>query len=153
LNLLAFCHTIHAFHLIQTLGEPAVRFFVEMFKWVMLVSGLLTITMVVGLFSPHSSTLSNFGETLDGPLAEIIVRNWSALIFLMGVMLVYGAFVEPVRKFALVIAGVSKIIFITLVLTFGSKYLGFGAGTAVIADSIMVVLYAAYLFLARNALR
>ena len=129
------------------------RFFLEKFKWVMLVSGLLTITMVIGLFSPKSSMLSNFGETLDGPLAEIIVRNWSALIFLMGAMLVYGAFVEPVRKFALVIAGISKIIFIALVLTFGTKYLGFGAGTAVIADSIMVLLYTAYLIASRSVLR
>jgi hypothetical protein len=129
------------------------RFFVEKFKWLMLVSGLLTVTMVVGLVAPRSSTLSNFGETLDGPLAEIIVRNWSALIFLMGVMLIYGALVEPVRKFALVIAGVSKLIFIALVFTYGKQYLGFGAGTAVFADSIMVVLYAAYLILSRNALR
>jgi hypothetical protein len=125
------------------------NFFVSKFRWIMLVSGLLTCTMFLGLFAPEASLRSNFGETLSGPLPEILVRNWSALIGLMGIMLIYGAFVEPVRKFALVIAGASKVVFITLVLVFGSKYLGFGAGTAVVADLIMIVLYAAYIVLTR----
>lgn len=126
-------------------------FFVSNFKWVMLVSGLLTCTMFLGLVSPQSSLQSNFGESMQGPLSEILVRNWSALIGLMGIMLIYGAFVEPVRRFALVIAGLSKAVFITLVLCYGKQYTGFGAGTAVIADSIMIVLYVAYLLLARGA--
>jgi len=53
------------------------RFFVEKFKWLMLVSGLLTCTMFLGLLSPAASLQSNFGETLHGPVAEIIVRNWN----------------------------------------------------------------------------
>ncbi|MGB2751939.1 MAG: hypothetical protein WBC19_07760 [Pyrinomonadaceae bacterium] len=127
------------------------NFFVSNFKWLMLISGLLTCSMFLGLFAPQSSLLSNFGETMSGSSAnEIIVRNWGALIGLMGVMLVYGAFVEPVRKFALVIAGMSKTIFITLVLCYGKQYMSFGAGTAVIADAIMIVLYIAYLRLARD---
>ena len=125
-------------------------FFVSNFKWLMLVSGLLTCTMFLGLVSPQSSLQSNFGESMQGPLSEILVRNWSALIGLTGIMLVYGAFVAPVRRFALVIAGLSKTVFITLVLCYGKQYLGFGAGTAVIADSIMIVLFIAYLVLARD---
>ncbi|HRI05041.1 MAG TPA: hypothetical protein PLL77_14995 [Pyrinomonadaceae bacterium] len=126
-------------------------FFVSNFKWLMLISGLLTCSMFLGLFAPQSSLLSNFGETMVGTAAnEIIIRNWSALIGLIGIMLIYGAFVEPVRKFALVIAGMSKAIFITLVLCCGKQYISFGAGTAVIADAIMIVLYIAYLLLARD---
>lgn len=125
-------------------------FFVSNFKWLMLISGLLTCTMFLGLVAPQSSLQSNFGESMRGPLSEIIVRNWSALIGLMGIMLIYGAFVEPVRKFTLVIAGLSKAVFITLVLCYGTQYMSFGAGTAVVADSIMIVLYIAYLLLARH---
>lgn len=127
------------------------RFFVDNFKWLMLVSGLLTCTMFLGLFSPSTSVQSNFGEAMPGPPSEIVVRNWGALIGLIGIMLIYGAFVEPVRRFALVIAGMSKAIFITLVLLYGKQYLGFGAGTAVVADTIMIVLYAAYLLMSRKA--
>ncbi len=126
-------------------------FFVSNFKWLMLISGLLTCSMFLGLFAPQSSLLSNFGEAMAGTAAnEIIIRNWSALIGLIGIMLVYGAFVEPVRKFALIIAGMSKAIFITLVLCYGKQYMSFGAGTAVIADSIMIVLYLAYLIGSRS---
>ncbi len=40
--------------------------------------------------SPEAALSSNFGETLDGPLAEIIVRNWGALIALVGIILKNG---------------------------------------------------------------
>lgn len=129
------------------------RFFVDNFKWLMLVSGILTCSMFLALVSPSYSLQSNFGEPMPGPPSEIIVRNWGALIGLIGVMLIYGAFVEKVRGFAVVIAGLSKAIFITLVLVYGKQYLGFGAGTAVIADTIMIVFYAAYLLLSRKAAR
>ena len=122
------------------------NYFLLYFKWIMLLSGVLTCTMLLGLVSPESSLKSNFGESIDGPLANIIVRNWSALIGLMGVMLIYGAFVPTVRSYSLIIVGTSKVIFIGLVLSLGKAYLGYGVGTAVIADSIMVLLYIAYLY-------
>lgn len=127
------------------------RFFVSNFKWVMLFSGLLTCTMFLGLISPQTSLKSNFGVTLDGPVAGIIVRNWGALIGLMGIMLIYGAFVTTVRRFSLIIAGISKVIFIILVLSLGQPYLKSGAGTAVIIDSIMIALFIAYLLLSRSS--
>jgi hypothetical protein len=123
------------------------RIFLSNFKWVMFASGLLTCTMLQALIVPHASLQSNFGQSLEGNLSEIIVRNWGALIGLIGMMLIYGAFMEPVRRFVLVIAGSSKIIFILLVLSSNESYMGFGAGTAVIVDSIMVVSYIAYLLL------
>ncbi len=123
------------------------RIFLSNFKWVMLASGLLTCTMLQALISPQASLLSNFGQTIDVPLAEIIVRNWGALIGLVGIMLIYGAFTESVRRFVLVIAGSSKIIFIMLVLSSNESYIGFGIGTAVIVDAVMVVLCITYLLL------
>jgi hypothetical protein len=121
------------------------RYFVKYFKWIMLVSGILTCTMLTGLFAPQYLVESNFGEGIDGAATGIIVRNWSALIGLMGIMLIAGAFDRSIRRFCLVIAGISKLIFIMLVLTFGMSYLERGVGTAVIVDSIMIILYAAYL--------
>ena len=56
-------------------------------KWVMLVSGALTFTMVQAAIAPQSALRSAFGETLEGAAAEIVVRNWGALIALMGAML------------------------------------------------------------------
>lgn len=114
-------------------------------KWVMLVSGVLTLTMVQAAFAPSAALRATFGETLEGPLAEIVVRNWGALIALVGAMLIYGAFQPQVRPLVLVVAGLSKLIFITLILTFGTQYLGQQAGVAIAVDSVMVLLFIAYL--------
>jgi hypothetical protein len=102
--------------------------------------------MLLGLFSPASSLLSNFGEPLVTGPENLVVRGWSALIGLMGMMLIYGAFTPAVRSYSLIIAGINKIIFIGLILLFGRKYLPFGLGTAIIADTIMIILFAVYLF-------
>lgn len=120
-------------------------FVVANIKWIMLVSGLLTCSMITALFAPHDAMLSIFGEHLEGPAAELVVRNWGALIALSGAILVYGAFRPPVRSLALTFAGAGKIVFLALVLAQGDRFLSHQAGFAVAADSLMVVLYAAYL--------
>ena|SRR5688500_6346645 len=124
------------------------RFFVEKFKWVMLVAGLLTCTMFLGLVSPQMSLESNFGETLPEPISNVLVRTWSALIGMNGIMLLYGAFRQAVRKFVLVIVSLSKLTFICIGLIYGQQYLDNGLGTAIVADAVMVALFAAYLVLA-----
>lgn len=126
------------------------RWFVRNFKWVMLVSGLMTLTMVQAAFAPQAALRSTFGESLDGPLAEIVVRNWGALIALVGAMLIYGAFQPAVRTLVLVVAGLSKATFIALVLTYGTQYLGTLA-TPVVVDSVMIVLFMVYLAASRRA--
>jgi len=125
--------------------------FVRQFRWVMLVAGLLTCTMFYAAIAPVASLQSNFGEAIDGPLAQIVVRNWGVLIGLVGVMLIFGAFSEVNRRMTLLIALVSKVAFIALVLTYGRQFLQFQVGTSVIVDSIMVVLFAVYLVATRKA--
>ena len=119
-------------------------------KWIMLVSGLLTCTMFYAAIAPHASLRSTFGETVEGAVAEIVVRNWGALIGIVGVLLIYGAFNPPVRPVALSVAGVSKIVFISLVLTIGQQYLGHQAGVAIVVDSVMVAVFAVYLLSERS---
>ena len=126
------------------------RVFIANFKWIMLICGLLTCTMLVGLFSPESSLQSNFGEALVTGPENLVVRGWSALIGLMGIMLIYGAFKPAVRNYSLIIAGINKIIFIGLILIFGRQYMPFGLGTAIVADAIMILLFAVYLFYSGN---
>jgi hypothetical protein len=82
-------------------------------------------------------------------LAEIVVRNWGALIGLVGAMLIYGALRPQVRRLVLAVAGASKIVFISLVLTYGTQYLG-KVGVAMVVDSLMIVLFIAYLVVSRR---
>jgi hypothetical protein len=114
-------------------------------KWIMVVSGVLTATMFYAALAPEPALQSTFGETLTEPLSNIIVRNWGALIGIVGGMLIYGAFAPAVRPLVLVVAGASKVIFIGLILSEGGRYLSQQAGVAVMIDSVMIVLFAWYL--------
>ena len=114
-------------------------------KWIMLVSGVLTCSTIFAAIAPQAALRSTFGATLEGPLAEIVVRNWGALIALVGAMLIYGAFNPPTRPLVLTVAGLSKLTFIGLVLTYGTQYLGDQAGVSIAVDLVMVVLFICYL--------
>ncbi len=114
-------------------------------KWIMLVSGGLTCTMFYAALAPQAALRSTFGETLEGPLAEVVVRNWGALIALIGVMLIYGAFKPADRPLILTLAGISKLMFIGLILAQGTRYLGQQAGSAISIDLVMVALFVVYL--------
>jgi len=116
-------------------------------KWVMLVSGLLTCTMFYAAIAPDAWLRSNFGQTIEGPVAQIVVRSWGALIGLIGLLLIYGAFREQARRIALLLAGAGKGVFIALVLSLGREFLQFQVGVSVAVDAIMVMLFAAYLAL------
>ena len=127
-----------------------VRAIVSYIRPVMIVAGLLTATMFSAAFAPAQAMVSNFGEPLAGPASAIVVRSWGALIGLVGLMLLYGAFVPATRTLVLLVAAVSKAIFIGLVLAHGSRYLGYQAGVAVVVDSLMVLLFGWYLAIATD---
>lgn len=116
----------------------------------MLASGALTCTMFYAAIAPQAALRSVFGETLEGPVAEIVVRNWGALITLVGGMLIYGAYDPPARPLILTVAGMSKVVFIGLVLAYGKQSLGHQAGISVVIDLVMVALFAAYLVAVRR---
>ena len=119
-------------------------------KWIMLVSGVLTCTMIYAAIAPQAALRSTFGATLEGPLAEIVVRNWGALSALVGAMLIYGAFNPPIRPLVLTVAGLSKLTFVGLVLAYGTQYLGYQAGVPMAVDLVMVVLFICYLIAVRR---
>ena len=123
---------------------------VDKIKWIMLVAGVLTCTMIYAAIAPQAALRGTFGETLQGPLADIVVRNWGVLITLVGAMLIYGAYRPAVRPLVLVVAGLSKLVFIVLVLAQGSRYLGQQAGIAIAIGAVWVVLFALYLMATRG---
>ena len=120
-------------------------------KWVMLVSGALTCTMVYAAIAPREALRATFGEAPEGPVAEILARNWGVLVTLVGASLIYGAFHPPARRLALMVALASKATFIALVLSHGGRFLGYQAGVAVVVDAVWVVLFAWYLASVRPA--
>ena len=121
---------------------------IKHFKWVMLVSGVFTITMFYGLFAPQAALDSMFGASFDGTLENIVIRSWSALVGLMGAMLIYGFFSQTHRVFAVLIASFSKIVFVSLVLLYGQQFIG-KVAPAIVMDCIVILLSVVYLLVVR----
>jgi hypothetical protein len=118
---------------------------------IMILSGLLTMTMIYATLAPEAPLRSTFGESVSGPVADIVVRNWGALIALVGAALIYAAHKPAVRPLALTMAGASKAVFIALVLSHGGRFLTYQAGVAVAVDAMWVIVLAAYLFTTRGS--
>jgi hypothetical protein len=117
---------------------------------IMIVSGVLTMTMIYAALAPDAALRSTFGESVSGPVSDIVVRNWGALIALVGAGLIYSARKPAQRPLALAIAGASKAIFVALVLAHGRRFLGYQAGIAVVVDLVWVAVFAAYFVATRR---
>jgi len=129
------------------------KWIIAQIKWIMLVTGILTASMFYNAIAPQAALRANFGQGLDGPLAELIVRNWGVLVGLVGLMLIYGAFVPPARRLVLSVAALSKAAFVVLLLTVGHDYIGQRIGIALWVDSAEALLFFAYLLSTRHAPR
>jgi len=115
----------------------------------MVVTGLLTCTMLEAVFDPEMAVGNLFGEQLQGPLANMIVRSWGVLITLTGLMLIYGAFNITNRKFAAAIAAAGKIVYVGLVISLGNPYLS-NAALVVGFDTVVAIILFIYVFTSRN---
>ena len=118
-------------------------------KWIMIVAGAITCTMIINTINPELGLQQGFGASTfaggaDSQVANVVVRGWGFLIFLIGAMLIYAANRPQLRGFVLTVATVSKVAFITLVMLFGSSFLE-KAMVAVVFDTIVVALFVIYL--------
>ncbi len=114
----------------------------------MLVSGALTCTMFYGLFAPQAALESMFGASFNGTLENIVIRSWSALVGLIGAILIYGFFSQKNRVFSISVAAFSKVVFVSLVLLYGQEFLG-KAAPAIAMDCVVIFLSGVYLFAVR----
>ncbi len=117
---------------------------IDYMKWIMIVAGGLTCSMIFAVFAPQEALISMFGESLTEPLAQVVVRSWGFLIFMIGALLIYGAFRPIYRNLALVIASTSKVAFISLIVLFGAQYIEKSFLTITL-DSIFVIVFLGYL--------
>jgi len=120
---------------------------VKNIKWILLVVGIVTCSMMLLVVSPVDGLVNTFGASypgVDHPLAQIVTRSWGMLVTLTGVMLIYAAFNVQVRNFAMVVASISKVFFIGLVLIYAGQYMD-RAIIAVVFDSLAVTIFAFYL--------
>lgn len=121
---------------------------VKNIKWIMLVAGLVTCTTFAAVIAPQDILINMFGANLTEPLANLIVRSWGFLVFLMGALLIYGAFNQDSRMLCIMTAGVSKIGFLLLILLFGAEHIE-TLWITVVFDLIVITLLSIFVFSTR----
>ena len=135
--------------IIEVVVQVIVSSFVNNIKWIMLVAGLATCSTLSVVFAPQDALMSMFGANLTEPLANVVVRSWGFLVFLMGALLIYGALKPESRKLCIVTAGISKLGFLLLILMFGSDYFE-ALRVTVIFDSAVIAVLGIYLVASKN---
>ena len=120
---------------------------VEHYQVVLVISGLLTLTMLQFVIAPGRSMRSTYGEALEGPLADVIVRGWGLLIGLTGGMLIWAAYHPETRDLAVGAAVISKVFYMGSLLAKGGRFIKGFAGVTVLIDVAMVLLLIAGQFL------
>jgi len=116
--------------------------------WVLVVSGLLTCSMVAMALAPQFAMRATFGESAQGPVANLIARSWGAMIFASGLMLVYAAYHPDVRLPILLYSIAGKLGFIALVMA-EPRFRRTNAVVAAGGDFVIVALLTWYLLVAR----
>jgi hypothetical protein len=119
-------------------------------KGIMLVAGVFTFGLIFAFVAPWAALRTLFGASLEGPVANMVVRNWGALIALVGGMILYGAYRPAVRRFILATTAISKLVFVGLVIGGGTDFLGHWIAVAALVDIVVVMLFAGYLWSTRG---
>lgn len=115
----------------------------ENIRWILIVSGLATSSMLAMAVAPRFAVRYVFGEEASGAVSDVMARTWGAMIFASGAALVYAAFDEAVRVPVMVLAIIGKGAFSASVLM--SNLRRQRAFTMALADLVMVTLFAWYL--------
>lgn len=115
-------------------------------QWVLLICGLLTFSMIQGAFAPRFTMRAYFGEAPDSPAADALMRSWSALVAFSGIFLIYAGYTPAVREAAVAVVGAGKLFFVVLLLSQPKRFFRGQAVTAIILDSLMVIVFATYLY-------
>ena len=114
-------------------------------NWLLIVCGVLTASMLLPMIAPRFAFNNMFGEVADGPLGELLMRNWGQMIFATGLLLIYAAYYEDTRLPILMFAACTKLTFAVLVLSHHERYARKLAMLVAVGDLGMVGLFAWYL--------
>ena len=98
---------------------------------------------IIQFFLPHPMLKLLFGVENSDSTTLFLARHWALLIFLVGVLLVYGAYHPAIRDPIMVVASVEKLVFAMLIFFVPMSKTPVATSLAV-GDSSFVVLYLLY---------
>ena len=112
---------------------------------ILVVTGVLTAVALLQFIAPVFTLRMIYGEVPKDLASLALARHWGLLIFLVGALLIYGAFHPAVRDPVLVMAAIEKMALGAGVLdTEALRHRPLAAAVAV-GDSIIALVYLLYL--------
>lgn len=124
---------------------------VDNIQAILVVCGLVTASMLQFALMPSRAARSFFGETVDGPMADVAVRGWGLLIALTGGMMLWAAFHPETRTLAIGVTLISKVFYMGQLITRGGRFLKGMAGVSVVLDLFMAALLATWMWAEHGA--
>jgi hypothetical protein len=113
--------------------------------WILVTSGVITAGAgLAALLFPHFFLRIGFGVESPASSTVFFVRHWGVLIFVVGALIVYSAYVQTVRAPVLVAAAIEKFA-IGLLTFFGPMKRTTAMAAIAIGDGAFAILYVAYL--------
>jgi hypothetical protein len=113
--------------------------------WISLVSGVVTAVGGLGGFvAPVPLLRLAFGIDRPEAATSFFVRHWGLLIFLVGALVVYSAYVPSVRQPIFIAAAIEKAAIVAMVFFGGLKRTPVMTALAA-GDGLFTILYVAYL--------
>jgi hypothetical protein len=111
---------------------------------ILIVTGALTAAALLQFFAPMPVLRMIYGDAPADEVSLVLARHWGLLIFLIGALLIYAAFLPAVRTPATLLAAIEKIAFSVGVL--GTSLRKHPVAVAIAAgDSLIALVYVLYL--------
>jgi hypothetical protein len=111
---------------------------------ILIVTGALTAAALLQFFAPVPVLRMIYGDAPADEVSLVLARHWGLLIFLIGVLLIYAAFLPAVRTPATLLAAIEKIALGVGV--FGTSLRKHPVAVAIAAgDSLIALVYVLYL--------
>lgn len=119
--------------------------FASSIGWILAISGLVTAGAgLAALLFPDPLLRLAFGVREPGNATIFFVRHWGILIFVIGALVLYGAYVPSVRVSVLMAAAFEKFA-IGILVFFGPLKRTAAMAAIAVTDGVFAVLYVAYL--------
>lgn len=123
-------------------------FIVNNISWILYVTGVMTAGMIVGVIAPDTIAKSAIGRATHDGAERLIVRHWTFMIGVLGVLLIIAGYTPEYREPVMILAIAEKLLIIALMLGNRDKIGDANPLPIVVADGTMSVLYIAYLIAA-----
>lgn len=111
---------------------------------ILLISGILTSSLIMQAIAPSYALKAFYGKVADSELSLFLARAGGLPIAAIGALMIWASFDDVIRFPIIIIALISKVLFLTLI-AMNWKVTGKGYALTITVDTISVLLLSMFL--------